>query len=294
MFKSILSSRFPKQTAKQITQSLPALIVKSKQIANSIQQGAHKRRMKGKSDLFWEFQEYHQHEDAKRIDWKRSARSDQLYVKTHEWKTAQTVWFWCDPYPGMNWRSSKQYPDKKQIAFLTILVLALLLEKGYEQVGLIGKIPASFGQMGLKKFCDHLEHNAQTYQDLSLLTSRNQFCVLITDGYESLTKIKQSLDRFSKQKIKGILIQIYDPAEGEFPYQGRVEFISPVSHHSRFVIGRTETLKSEYQACFKTHQRRMKSLSEQAGFLFFSYRTDQDPVKALTPVFNTFNQSSGS
>ena len=46
-----------------------------------------------------------QNEDAARIDWRQSAKSQHLFVREREWEAAQTVWFWRDGGAGMDFSS---------------------------------------------------------------------------------------------------------------------------------------------------------------------------------------------
>ena len=44
-------------------------------------------------------------EEARRIDWRRSARDDNLYVREREWEAAHTIWLWPDRSPSMAFSS---------------------------------------------------------------------------------------------------------------------------------------------------------------------------------------------
>ena len=45
-------------------------------------------------------------EPANRIDWRRSARGAQAFVREREWEAAQTLWLWFDRSATMNFRSN--------------------------------------------------------------------------------------------------------------------------------------------------------------------------------------------
>ncbi len=63
-------------------------------------------------ETFWQFRPFMQGESAQRIDWRRSARSDQLYVREREWEAAHDYHLWMDASPSMAWRSSLSSEDK--------------------------------------------------------------------------------------------------------------------------------------------------------------------------------------
>ena len=74
-------------------------------------------------ESFWQFRRY-QNEDAARIDWRQSAKSQHLYVREREWEAAQTVWFWRDASENMNFKSGAV--SKRARADLLLLALASL------------------------------------------------------------------------------------------------------------------------------------------------------------------------
>ena len=55
----------------------------------------------GVGENFWQFRPFTSGEAAARVDWRRSARDDHLYVREREWEAAQTVWLWIDRSPSM-------------------------------------------------------------------------------------------------------------------------------------------------------------------------------------------------
>src|SRR6185312_11390683 len=114
---------------------LPPLLVAADRLAASVSLGIHGRRRAGMGESFWQFRRY-QNEDAARIDWRQSAKSQHLYVREREWEAAQTVWFWRDGGPGMAFASGEL--SKKNRADLLLLALASLFVRGGERVGYLG------------------------------------------------------------------------------------------------------------------------------------------------------------
>ena len=155
------SSHSLQKKAEQISNTLPALMIQAQRIAASMQQGIHGRLQKGMSETFWEFREYRPEDNAQSIDWRRSARSDTLYIRENEWEASQNIWFWIDQRKGMHWHSSRAYPTKRNRAVLIVLVLSILLIKGGERIGLMGETALRHGQAGWRKFIHDLEKSTQ-------------------------------------------------------------------------------------------------------------------------------------
>src|ERR1700757_4527549 len=114
---------------------LPPLLVAADRLAASVSLGVHGRRRAGIGESFWQFRRY-QNEDAARIDWRQSAKSQHLFVREREWEAAQTVWFWRDGGAGMQFSSGGT--SKRERAELLLLALASLLVRGGERVGFLG------------------------------------------------------------------------------------------------------------------------------------------------------------
>ena len=84
---------------------MPRLILESRKIAATVIHGVHGRRRAGPGENFWQFRPYVSGEDARRIDWRRSARDDHLFVREREWEAAHTIWLWLDRSPSMTFPS---------------------------------------------------------------------------------------------------------------------------------------------------------------------------------------------
>ena len=75
---------------------LPALVIAAERVAATVTQGIHGRRRVGLGEAFWQFRSYEPGDPPQRIDWRRSARSDRVFIRQTEWEASQTVWLWRD------------------------------------------------------------------------------------------------------------------------------------------------------------------------------------------------------
>ena len=121
---------------------LPALLIAARRVAATVTQGVHGRRRVGLGEAFWQFRSYEPGDPPQRIDWRRSARSDRVFIRQTEWEASQSVWLWRDASPSMQYRSSPNLPEKRQAAELLLLALAHLLLRGGERVGLMNSGPS--------------------------------------------------------------------------------------------------------------------------------------------------------
>jgi uncharacterized protein (DUF58 family) len=87
--------------SRSLADSLPRLTLEARRIAATIVHGLHGRRRAGSGENFWQYRHFNSGEAARRVDWRRSARDDHLYVREQEWEAAHTVWIWPDRSPSM-------------------------------------------------------------------------------------------------------------------------------------------------------------------------------------------------
>ena len=94
-----------RRSAARSPRRMPRLILEARQIAATVIHGLHGRRRAGSGENFWQYRRFVSGEPARRVDWRRSARDDHLYVREQEWEAAHTVWIWPDRSPSMEFAS---------------------------------------------------------------------------------------------------------------------------------------------------------------------------------------------
>ena len=92
--------------SQSLAATMPRLILEARRVAATIMHGLHGRRRAGPGENFWQYRRFVSGEPAARVDWRRSARDDHLYVREQEWEAAHTVWLWPDRSPSMIFHSS--------------------------------------------------------------------------------------------------------------------------------------------------------------------------------------------
>src|SRR5271156_4806320 len=137
-FKDVAAVPHAVGESQALAASMPRLILEARRIAATIIHGLHGRRRAGSGENFWQYRRFISGEPAARIDWRRSARDDNLYVREQEWEAAHTVWIWPDRSPSMIFRSPLANDTKLDRALVMALALAEVLVEGGERVGIPG------------------------------------------------------------------------------------------------------------------------------------------------------------
>jgi uncharacterized protein (DUF58 family) len=125
-----------------LAQRLPRLVLEARRVAATLAHGIHGRRRAGIGETFWQFRPFVTGEAAQRVDWRRSARDDRLYVREREWEASQSVWLWIDRSASMGYASDLAMAPKIERALVLGLALADAFVQGGERVGLLGLMPA--------------------------------------------------------------------------------------------------------------------------------------------------------
>src|SRR3954466_6391916 len=125
-------------SGRTLAATMPRLILEARRVAASVIHGLHGRRRAGSGENFWQYRRFVSGEAASRVDWRRSARDDHLYVREQEWEAAHTVWLWPDRSPSMVFASPTVWETKLDRALVVAFALAEVLVEGGERIGIPG------------------------------------------------------------------------------------------------------------------------------------------------------------
>src|SRR5579862_9970375 len=232
---------------RSLAASMPRLILEARRIAATIIHGLHGRRRAGTGENFWQYRRFISGEPSQNVDWRRSARDDHLYVREHEWESAHTVWLWPDRSPSMAFASRTARDSKLERTLIVTFALAELLVEGGERVGIPGLMNPTASRSVIDKMAQAMLHDDAARLSLppAFVPSALAEIVVLSDFWSPIAEIRSMLAGLSASGAHGTLIQIVDPAEEDFPYSGRVEFVEPEGGEI-IVAGRAERWASDY------------------------------------------------
>ena len=144
---------------RTLAASLPRLILEARKIAATVIHGLHGRRRAGSGENFWQFRRFVSGEEARRIDWRRSARDDNLYVREREWEAAHTIWLWPDRSPSMAFSSRLARESKLDRALIIAFALAEILVEAGERVGLPGLMRPTGSRAVIDRMAEAIIHD---------------------------------------------------------------------------------------------------------------------------------------
>lgn len=265
---------------------MPALLVQAQRVAHTVEHGTHGRRRGGPGETFWQFRHFDYNDARSGIDWRRSASSDQLFIREREWEAAHTFWLWVDLSPSMKFRSFLSKTTKESRAILLSLALAELLSNGGERVGVLGSRPYT-GRSASRRIAEFMlgEFERATSLPPAARLSRFSECLFFSDFLEPVDETLARLELIAAQGVKGHLVQILDPAEETLPYSGRTEFAASEGR-DRVIAGRAETLRERYQERMQAHRRDLAAGLRRLGWTFLTHHTDRPAEEILLSLYS--------
>src|SRR6187455_3562789 len=151
---------------RTLAAAMPRLILEARKIAATVIHGLHGRKRAGPGENFWQYRRFLSGEPARRVDWRRSARDDHLYVREQEWEAAHTVWLWPDRSPSMAFASRQARDSKLERGLIVTFALAELLVAGGERVGIPGLMNPTASRSVIDKMAQAMLHDSATRASL--------------------------------------------------------------------------------------------------------------------------------
>lgn len=288
-----VASRDALARARQRAALIPDLLVEARRVTNTVISGWHGRRRRGIGENFWQFRPYVEGETMSRIDWRRSARDDHIYVRDQEWEAAHTVWLWADQSPSMLYKSRAASVSKEARALVLVLALAELLSRGGERIAWPGLTDPMTARNGAERIAARLMHAPDLPARPNLLPPRRfSDIILASDFLDPVEETKEWLDTLAQRGVRAHLIEVADPAEESFPYSGRTEFSDPETG-AKLTAGRAETLAEEYRLIYNARREELSAWCRKLGWSYTVNHTDRLASEALAKVHLALSADAG-
>ncbi|MFT3690265.1 DUF58 domain-containing protein [Paenirhodobacter sp.] len=274
--------------------ALPGLLLAAEQLAATVQMGGHGRRRAGAGEEFWQYRPALAGDSLRFVDWRRSARSDVQYVRDREWQLAQSLSLWADGSASMRFSGAKGRVTKADRARLLALALAVLAVRAGERVGLGPLAPPRPGRAQLMTLAALL--SAEGTGDYGLpevagVPGRAR-AAFLSDFFGDIDAIKSAVGQLSDRGVSGVLLQVVDPAEEEFPFDGRTIFES-MSGSLRHETREARDLRDRYRARLAARRDRLEALARTAGWQVSVHRTDAPAAAALLWLYAALERGRG-
>jgi uncharacterized protein (DUF58 family) len=262
--------------AQKLASGLPKLLLAAERLAFVAAPGLHGRRRAGPGESFWQFRDWRDGDDARRIDWRRSAMGERLYLREREWEAQAGIRLNLHDTAGLDFSGDKNRPSKRERAMLILLALAALLLRAGERVALEGRTPMLSGDSALERLAVALIAGG------SARTDGNARSVAFGDFLRP--------DPAFSAPPGGAVLQILDPAECDFPYAGRIVF-EGFAAEAKVEAAQAESWAATYRNRIAAQREAVANAARAAGQTPLFHRTDAPPATALAALYQALRQA---
>jgi uncharacterized protein (DUF58 family) len=162
-----------------------------------------------------------------------------------------------------------------------LLAVAEMLGRGGERVGVPGLLEPRVGRDSAERIAAILAQATQ-HADWPNLERVGRFSdvVVISDFLSPANVLSDRLRTIAGRGANLHLLQVFDPAEETFPYEGRLEFRDPESGET-WLTERAGGLRDGYRERLEAHRELIRSYARAAGFSFAVHHTDRPASEGL-------------
>jgi uncharacterized protein (DUF58 family) len=276
-----------RRDAEKIAGALPPLLAQAEFLAASVAMGFHGRRRAGHGENFWQFRQAVPGDARSQVDWRRSGKSDEQFIREMEWEASQTVSLWVDDALSMDYRGEGSERAKGERARLVALALAVLLIKAGERVALMGGEAsqprggrAQLNRLALALGGDPRAGRPEYGAPPADRMVRGGRAVFFSDFLGDPDVLLPALAHAADQGVRGCFVQVLDETEEVFPFDGRVIFES-MGGGTEFETQRARALREAYGARLAARRERLTDLGRRLGWRCLFHHTSQSPRAAL-------------
>ncbi|HVC09340.1 MAG TPA: DUF58 domain-containing protein [Elusimicrobiota bacterium] len=203
-------------------------------------QGRHKSVFKGYSRDFAQHRAYAPGDEPRTLDWKVYARTDRFYVKEFMSESVLSGHVLLDASGSMGFSTQGRAPKWDYACRLAMALGYLILSRG-DAAGLLAFGAGAGREVPAKKSLAHLSALDDALSELSprgeadlpralgetaLRLRRRSLVVVISDLLGPPDQIIAAMRGLRARKNRLVVLQVIDPAERDFPFDGPTEFES--------------------------------------------------------------------
>lgn len=277
--------------------SVASLELRARVVVEGLLRGLHKSPFHGFSVEFTEYRPYTSGDDVRFLDWRLYARTDRDYIKRFEDETNLRATLVADRSRSMAF-GSVGWTKWEYAATLAAALGALFVGQG-DAVGLVTfgdhidePVPARNRPGQLRKLLGALDAPATgRSSDLNAALAyladhvhRRGLMILLSDFLTPLSQIDRNLGALRAAGHEVMVLQVLDPAELTFQFDGPARFLDMESGHARAMD--PVRARAGYLRAFEDHQANLVRICGRLGIDHQLFQSDHDPGTSLRDLLS--------
>lgn len=285
--------------AKEIIKRVKRIELKSKRKASNLFMGEYQSSFKGRGMIFSEVRPYQYGDDVRNIDWNKTARYNETYVKVFEEEREMTMYLMVDISASGNFGTRKQikletivelcatlafsattYNDKVGLILYTDQVEKVIPPKKGKQhvLRLVREMIATEPQSKGTNLANALEH--------LMKVSKRKSTVFILSDFIDQSDYERVL-RVAAKKHDVNAIRVFDEKEQHFPDIGLVNIQDNETGEVRLINTSSLVIRKQYERYFYDLNNRFQAIFMKNNAGHLTLRADEDYIVPLLNYFKS-------
>jgi uncharacterized protein (DUF58 family) len=274
----------------------------AKHLAAGLYVGQHASSRRGAGVEFGGHRNYLPGDDLRRLDYRAFARHGKLLVREFETETERKLCLLMDATASMGYSSTTKLPPKFVYCALLAAALGRLVISGGDPVGLdwlggreLHALPSSGGTEAFHRLIAGLE-TAQLGGDETLSpeelerslvpvnrrATAGSIVLFFSDLVDLPLEFSSAVAALSTRRRKVVVVQVLDPAEVHFPFDGPVR-LHP-SSGSQWIETDARAARDGYLEALSNLQQRWRATLLQHGSSLLTVNTEEEPTLVLRQI----------
>ncbi len=273
------------------------LTLRAKMIVEGTIAGLHKSPFHGFSSEFLEYRPYLVGEPARKVDWRKYAKSDKAFVRLYEDETNLSAHILLDKSASMGFGSGAV--TKFDYARTLAASIAWILVRQKDAAGLVAfdeeirfYMPPKSTNLQLRNVINYLESSSAEHKtqcgavinSAAAMLKKRGLCVVISDFLDDPESIAMGLKhlRFKRQDI--LAIAVADPMELRF--DGKSDYRLKDLETGREITIDSQTASEYFNSGMAEHRSELSSICRELKVDFEEVSTDEPFHKSLMRVID--------
>ena len=281
---------------KEILQKVRRIEIRTKGLVNNLFGGEYHSVFKGRGMTFSEVREYQPGDDIRLIDWNVTARTGAPFIKIFEEERELTVFLLVDVSRSGHFGSFEKF--KTEIGAEIAAVLGFSAINNNDKIGVIlfsdeveKYIAPKKGKAHVLRVIRELLYHKPEGRKTSI-NNALEFLLKVANRQSVVFLISDFQDegywrtlRIANRKHDVIGIQLYDPAEIEFPDLGLIKVYDPETEMESWIDTHSYRERLLHRQAWSTRLEHLKNESKRINFDLISVSTTEDYVEPLMTFF---------